>query len=131
MITGSLDGLTEAKAALSQLPEAFRETVAHTIELGVAIIEGEADARVPEESGALRASIGKAIRGDGLQATVGAGEHYARYVEFGTIHRSARPFLWPAFRLGARFVRKQMRQWGEDVGRKIRTRTKRSKLLKK
>jgi HK97 gp10 family phage protein len=121
----TIDGLTEAKAALEFLPEAFRQEVALTIERGALIIAAEADARVPFDEGDLQASGDMHIRADGLQATVGYGSPYARWVEFSTEDTPAQPFLWPAFQLGARYVRKQMRTWGEAVARKVRTRTKR------
>lgn len=126
----TVEGVADVQAALAALPEAFREVVAKTIEVGADIIEGEADARVPEESGDLRKSIGKEIRPDGLQATIGAGEPYARWVEFATVDTPAQPFLWPAFRIGARFVRSQIRDWAVQAGEKVRLKTKRNKRPK-
>lgn len=122
-----LDGLTEAKAAVEALPQAFRETIAQTFEVGAAIIEGEADARVPVAKGTMKASLGTRLREDGLQATVGYGDPKARFVEFSTVDTPAQPSLWPAFRIGARFVRKMMRTWGEEAGERVRFKVKRGK----
>lgn len=130
MITGRIEGTEDVQAALQSLPEAFRQVVAQTFEVGAALIEGEADSRVPEDSGDLKASIGHEIRGDGLQATIGAGEPYARFVEFATVDTPAQPFLFPAFRIGARFIRKQIRDWVPAVGTKLRFKTKRRKVAK-
>lgn len=127
-----IDGLTEVNAALAALPEAFREVVAQTFEVGGVIIEGEADARVPVDEGDLKASLGRNTREDGLQVTVGSGDPKARWVEFSTIDTPAQPFLWPGFRIGARFVRKQMRlSWVSDAARKLRLRTKRFRKPRK
>lgn len=128
----TIDGLSEVNAALAELPEAFREVVAQTFEVGGAIIEGEADARVPVDEGDLKASLGRNMREDGLQVSIGSGDPKARWVEFATVDTPAQPFLWPGFRIGARFVRKQMRlSWVSDAARKLRLRTKRFRKPRK
>lgn len=126
-----VDGLTAAKKALADLPEAFREVAADTIEIGSRIILAEAAARAPVGWEPLRPghvrlkpSLGREVRSDGLQASVGSGDFTAPWVEFGTKKNAAKPFLWPAYRLGARFVRRQMRNWAQKAGEKVRTRQK-------
>lgn len=126
-----VDGLTQAKKALASLPEAFREVAADTIEIGSRIILTEAASRAPVGWEALRPghvrlkpSLGREVRSDGLQASVGSGDFTAPWVEFGTKKNAAKPFLWPAYRLGARFVRKQMRNWAQKAGEKVRMRQK-------
>lgn len=127
----SIDGLTEALAALDALPEAFREVVAETIDEGADIIEREADFRVPVAEGDLKRSQGRNDRDDGLQTAVGYGDPKARFVEFATEDTPAQPYLWPAFQQGAKHVRKKMREWGKEAGQKVRARTKRFKRPKK
>lgn len=122
-----VDGLTEAKAALAFLPEAFRQVAAETIDTGTAIIESEAHGNVPIDEGDLDRSIGRAIRDDGLQATVGAGDIAAKFTELGTEHMAAQPWLYPAYRTGVRFIRRAMKGWSEDAGQKVRVRSKRRK----
>lgn len=122
-----VDGLREARAALAGLPAAFREVVAKTLREGGAIIEAEAKQRVRKRSGETRDSIGTNERGDGLQVAVGSGLPRARWLELGTSRSRKFPFLYPAFRRGARHVRKEMRGWGTEAGRKVRFKTKRYK----
>lgn len=131
MISGSIDGLTEVNAALAALPEAFREVVADAFQTGTAIISAEADARVPVDEGDLKDSGDSAIRADGLQATIGYSDPKARWVEFATEDTPAQPFLYPAFQLGQRFIRKDMRAWAKRVGERIVTRTRRIKSLRR
>lgn len=123
-----LDGLREARAALQALPEAFRAAVGATIREGAGIIEAEAKRRVPKRTGELAASIGTNIRSDALQAAVGTALPRGRWLELGTKRGvKARPWLFPAFRRGARHVRKEMRGWGEEAGRKVRFKARRFK----
>jgi len=119
-----VDGLTEAKAALAFLPEAFRQVAAETIDTGTAIMESEAHNRVPYDEGDLDASIGRNVREDGLQASVGASDIAARFTELGTVDTPAQPWLRPAFRTGARFIRREMKDWTEKAGQRVRVRAK-------
>lgn len=120
----SVDGLTELRGTLSDLPAAYRSVVAESIDTGSAIIESEAHGRVPIDEGDLDASIGRNVREDGLQAAVGSGLDYAPHVELGTENMPAQPWLYPSFLVGARFVRKAMRTWAAEAGRRVRFRTK-------
>ena len=121
-----IDGLTEAKATLAALPEAFKNQVRESLDIGSAIILSEAGRRVPVRFGDLKRSLGRNIRDDGLQVAVGSGDHKAQWVEFATNDTPAQPFLYPAFRQGSRFVRGSMRSWAENAGEQARFRTKRS-----
>lgn len=128
-----IDGLTEARATFDALPAAFVDVAGESIHEGTDIMWSEAIARAPVGSGRdvhpgqLKASIGKNERGDGLQAAVGSGVMYAKFVEFGTNDTPAEPFLFPAFRTGARVIREQMKAWADDAGQRARFRTKRVK----
>lgn len=125
-----VDGLTEARATIALLPKAFKNVAGVTIALGAAIIETEAKRRVPVRSEALKKSIGTNLREDGLQAAIGAGLVYAKFVEFGTGDTPAQPFLYPAYRKGARYVRSRMREWAEEAGMQARFKTKRGRKPK-
>lgn len=126
-----IDGLTEAKATLLALPESFREVVSEAIDTGSDIIWSEAYARVPVGSGRdphpgeLKRSLGRNKRSDGLQASVGSGLVRAKFTEFGTNDTPAEPFLFPAFRVGARYIRSTMKGWGDEAGNRVKTKTKR------
>lgn len=126
----SIDGLTEARAALLALPDAFREAVTVTIAEAAEIIETDAKRRAPVRSGELRDSIGSNIRADGLQAAIGSGAPHAPFVEFGTKTMPAQPWLYPAFRAGARYVRASIKNWTKEAGEMVRASVRRGKNAK-
>lgn len=126
-ITARLAGASELSSALDELEAAFRVEVVDTIATGAAIIESEAKGRAPYDEGDLVGSIGTQTEPDGMRAMIGSDEEHARFTEFGTIYASAQPWLFPSYRLGARYVRKRMREWGAGVGRKMRFKTKRAR----
>lgn len=89
------------QAALGELLEGpdgpvGREVARRTIRVESAAIRG-----CPVDTGRLRSSITHEVGrdGEGLVGTVGSNVEYAPYVEFGTSHNQAQPFLRPA--LGA------------------------------
>lgn len=121
-----VDGLTEARATTAALPEAFKAVVREALEIGGNIILFETNRRVPVRHGKLKASLGRNVREDGLQVSVGFGDKKAQWVEFATNDTPAQPSLFPAFKLGARFIRRSMRDWTDDAGNRARFKTKRS-----
>lgn len=125
-----VDGLTEAKDTVAALPQAFKDQVTESLDIGSRIILTEAARRVPVRSGELKQSLGRNVRPDGLQIAVGSGDKKARFVEFATNDTPAQPFLYPAFRLGAKFIRAQMRAWAENAGQEARFKTKRGRRPK-
>lgn len=58
-------------------------------------VEAHAKTLVPVDTGALSNSIQAETTGD-LSAVVAAGMEYAPYVEYGTSHGPAQPYLTPA-----------------------------------
>lgn len=121
-----VDGLTEAKATIALLPQAFRDVVVEELDIGSRIILSEAGRRVPVREGKLKRSLGRNVRDDGLQIAIGSGDVKAQWVEFATNDTPAQPFLFPAFRLGARYIRAKMKGWTDDAGNRARFKTKRS-----
>lgn len=122
-----VEGLDEAKATVAAFPEAMREEIADAIDVGSAIILTEANRRVPVLSGDLKRSGSRSVRGDGMEAIVGYSDFKAKWIEFGTNDTPAEPFLYPGFRLGARYIRKVLRTAAEEAGVKARFRTRRKK----
>lgn len=59
-------------------------------------IEAHAKRIVPVDTGNLKNSIQTAMEPDGLEAEVGTAVEYGPYVEWGTSHQSAQPYLGPA-----------------------------------
>lgn len=130
-LSARLDGLTEASALIALLPQAFKDQVAESFDIGSRIILSEAVRRVPVRYGTLKLSLGRNVRPDGLQAAIGSGDKKARFVEFPTNDTPAQPFLFPAFQLGARYVRASMRNWAEKAGTQARFRIKKSGSVKR
>ena len=110
-----VDGLTKARKSVALLPEAFKAQARDAIEIGSRIILMEASARAPYRKGTLKQSLGRNVRDDGLQASVGTGDKKARFVEFATNDTPAQPFLYPGFRAGSKFIRASMRNWARNA----------------
>lgn len=74
-------------------------------------VQNLARAIVPVDTGRLRSSIqaSKGSDGDGVYADIGTNVYYAAFVEFGTIHMAAQPYLRPALAMSAR-------AWGSYMG---------------
>lgn len=75
----------------AHLRQAGRELVLRT----AVTIEGQAKILCPVDTGALRASIMVTETGE-MSAEVGPHMEYESYVEFGTVHQRAQPYLTPA-----------------------------------
>lgn len=126
-----VDGLTEARATVAALPQAFKDQAAESLDIGSAMILMEAEQRVPVDEGDLKRSLARNVRSDGLQVAVGSGDFKARFVEFRTSDTPAQPFLYPAFRIGAKYIRSQMREWAKNAGYQAKFRMKRGRKPKK
>ena len=59
-----------------------------------ALVEGQAKASAPTDTGLLRQSITKDVKPE--NATIGTNVEYAPYVEFGTRRQKAQPYLLPS-----------------------------------
>jgi HK97 gp10 family phage protein len=79
---------------LTRLGELLDQEVTKALEQLAAETVADAKGRAPVKTGFLRDSISGTVGGPGL--TVVAAAEYAGYVEFGTRHNTARPFLTPA-----------------------------------
>lgn len=116
-----LDFLDETRATLRALPEVTSGILGIYIRDAAQQIEQEAKQRAPRgRTGDLQASIGTEVRSDGLEVRVGSGAFYAKFVELGTVNASAKPFLFPAYKKGARVLRKRVRGLATDIGRRSR-----------
>ena len=92
----SIEGMGAVSAALEQYAAEAVETMSKGIAEGCKIVEGEARAEAPVDTGALRQSIHSQT--EGLTGTVGTNVEYAMYPEFGTYKMKAHPFLVPALK---------------------------------
>lgn len=125
-----IDGLTEARAACAALPEAFKEVVRESLDVGSRIILSEAGRMVPVRYGILKRSLGRNVREDGLQIAIGSGDWKAKFQEFGTNDTPRQAFLYPAYRRGAKYIRAQMKRWATDAATRVTVRGKVSKAAK-
>ena len=91
-----IEGLEAAIEAFNSYAESTTERLSQGIAEGCMIVEGEAIAEAPEDTGALRESIHSQM--NGLTGTVGTNIEYAIYQEFGTYKMRAHPFLVPALK---------------------------------
>lgn len=125
--TYRIDGLTEVRATLAALPEGVRSIIGEEFARGAREILDGARQRVPVRDGDLVRSLGSNVREDGLQATVGSGLLYSRFVELGTSDTPKQPFLYPPFRIFARTFRKRMK----DTEPRLRAKIKRGRKAAK
>lgn len=77
------------------------------------LVEGRAAEKVHVDTGALRQSITRAIKG--LRAFVGTPLDYAPYEEFGTRYRKAHPFLRPSFLSSIKSIKNIFKRYNKAV----------------
>ena len=80
---------------LRNLPRNLRQRGHDLVYRTAATIEGQAKVLCPVDTGALRASIYVTEKGE-MSAEVGPHMEYEMYVEYGTKHMAAQPYLTPA-----------------------------------
>jgi HK97 gp10 family phage protein len=85
-------------AAMSKLLDSIDGPVGQEILRRTIQVERAAKRLCPVDTGRLRASITSTVAVDsqGLYGIVGSNVSYAGYVEFGTSHTAAQPYLRPA-----------------------------------
>jgi len=86
---------------LPKVPHAIHQAVAAEVTKGGYEIEAAAKQKAPVRTGTLRRSIHTVLTNGGMTATVGPSVRYGFFVEFGTRHAGARPFLRPAYAIVA------------------------------
>ena len=115
MIDIDLRQIERLQKAMKQMPELIAEELGKAVRDLVLIVEAKAKELCPVDTGKLRASITPVIQ-SWAQAYVGTNTHYAPYVEYGTKHAAAQPFLEPAFLEGKKQASKV---FGKAVSRAI------------
>lgn len=95
-MASNIIGLDSLLARLSKM--AGDNAVMKGIEKGCLRVEADAKQNATDsvDTGLLRASIDHKLDLSTLSGTVFTNVEYAPFVEFGTINRSAQPFLYPA-----------------------------------
>jgi len=95
---GALDGM---KKAMKRFPGVIVEELGKAVTELVLLIESEAKRRCPVDTGNLRSSITPVVE-SWAAGYVGTNVQYAPFVEYGTKHMAAQPYLEPAFIEGKR-----------------------------
>jgi HK97 gp10 family phage protein len=80
---------------MRNLPGNLRKAGADLVKRTAAAIEGQAKVLCPVDTGALRNSIMVTEKGE-MSAEVGPHMEYGGYIEWGTVHMAAQPYLTPA-----------------------------------
>jgi len=93
-ITCDVDGIEEFQAAMQRFDAAMQNQVRRFLMSWAADVKAAAMRNAPVRTGHLRSSIYTTIKD--WVAQIGAEATYALFVELGTRHMEARPYLWPA-----------------------------------
>lgn len=93
-ITCDVDGIEEFQAAMQRFDAAMQNQVRRFLMSWAADVKAAAMRNAPVRTGHLRSTIYATIKD--WVAEIGAEATYALFVELGTRHMQARPYLWPA-----------------------------------
>lgn len=99
-ITASSRGALTIGNNVKYLVNAIQQALAEVVENAARPIEDEAKTLVPVDTGRLQRSIDTEMTETTptrAVATVGPHTEYAGFVEFGTVHQRAQPYMRPAF----------------------------------
>jgi HK97 gp10 family phage protein len=93
-VSCDIDGISEFQDAMSKLDSSMQSQVHGFLQNWASSVRTAALRNVPARTGNLRNSIYAIVKE--WVANIGAAATYAYFVEFGTRHMKAHPFLWPA-----------------------------------
>jgi hypothetical protein len=93
-VTCDIVGIEEFQAALATFEPALQDQVYRFLHGWASDVKAEAMHRVPVRSGYLRSRIYAIVRD--WVAMIGAEATYALFVELGTTHMRAQPYIYPA-----------------------------------
>jgi HK97 gp10 family phage protein len=104
-ITIHIKGMEDVLKELRQAPKEAKKEVIGVLREAARDIQQDARTRCPVDTGTLQKSIRYSVSKKKLEARVSAGgkvagvdAFYAPFVEYGTKHAPAKPFLFPAAR---------------------------------
>lgn len=81
---------------LPAISAAIRPAVVAEVQRAAFDVEARAKAKAPVRTGTLRRSIHSVFSNGGLSAVIGPSVLYGKFIEFGTRHMAARPYMRPA-----------------------------------
>jgi HK97 gp10 family phage protein len=126
-VTMTLQGFDAVQRAISRAPDLVAALAGNAVQASTFAVAQRARSLVPVSSGDLKAAIEATSTGTsgrvGLVAIGGplGPMRYWRYVEYGTAHRSARPFFRPAADLESAAFIGRMRAIGPRLERDFST----------
>ena len=104
-IYAKVEGIEEILKDLRQMEGEARQCVVDVLREETKPVVEDARSRAPKDTGAMARGIKRSISKKKLEARISAGgmvggvdTYYAQFVEFGTKHMPAQPFLFPACR---------------------------------
>jgi HK97 gp10 family phage protein len=95
-VTMSLHGFEAIQRAITQAPEQLKDLTADAVEKTTFATAQRMKATVKVKSGKLKRSITAKSRGLNGRVLIEPDAFYWRFLEYGTVHMSARPFVRPA-----------------------------------
>lgn len=103
----TVTGFPQLLATITRYADLFEDL---TPSLQAAVDEGVTYAQsvVPVDTGFLQSSIGGQVNGP-EEAEIFATAEYAAYVEYGTIHMDAQPFLEPALEIAGKTLEEDIK----------------------
>jgi HK97 gp10 family phage protein len=81
---------------LPELPAELRRLVVDQVKTSTYDVQAKAQAVVPVRTGLLRRSIHSVFENGGLKGVCGPSVSYSGFIEFGTRHLAAQPYMRPA-----------------------------------
>lgn len=91
-----IEGMENVQAVLEQKMNNITEKLSEGVAGSCKVVEADAKAMCPVDTGELRKSITSEV--SGTTGVVGTNKEYAMYVEFGTYKMAAQPYLVPALK---------------------------------
>ncbi len=105
MISVRVEGMEGILRDLRKAQADVQQEAREVLKEQAKVIRDDARSRCPEDTGTLKRSVRSSVSRKRLDASVSAGgkvrgkdAYYAQFVEFGTKHAPAKPFLYPAGR---------------------------------
>jgi HK97 gp10 family phage protein len=109
-------GVPELVRKLAQISLEGKLKAQQAVERSALKIERDAKNAVPVDTGRLRSSIRVEFSLSRLEANVLTDVNYAPFVEFGTAHAPAQPYLFPAAELARGEFERTVQQTLTDLG---------------
>lgn len=116
-VSVKIDGLDRLQASLRRVPKVVEAQSQNAVRAAAASAAQRARTFAPRDTGRLQSAIGHTVRGLTGGVVIGAQAPYWHFVEFGTVHMAARPFVRSARELEAPELRQRVRTIGTQVQR--------------